>query len=167
MASIKSLKHITAVPSLMDRLTERSPTDVSSATLERGELPELKIKEAICRDLGWLLNTTSLAATTDLSRWPQVRRSVLNFGVNVFSGRYIGNPDAPQIAATIKRSIETFEPRLRRETLRVNAISGDDGYDQREIRVSIEAEYVDHGQLHQLTINLRIDAETGRLQFVD
>ena len=165
MASIHSRKKKTAATlSLLDRLTDRSSREASEATIERGELPETDIEAAIQRDLGWLLNTTSLAATTDLSRWPNVRRSVLNYGVSVFTGRLLGNADVPQIESALKKAIALYEPRLRKESIRVQAVAEKDSFDQRAIRIRIEGEYSDHDETDALVIHLTIDTETGRLQ---
>ena len=135
--------------------------------LWRGEMPEPDIEKALLRDLGWLLNTTSLSPTTDLSRWPNVRRSVLNYGVNVFTGKLLGNADLPQIEASIKKAIELYEPRLKRGSLRVQALTDSVGRKEREIRVRIEGKFVAHHQPVSFAMLVAIDAENGRLEIVE
>ena len=164
MASTKSSKQLNTIPSLLDRLTENPASQVSEATLARGEQPELDIEAGILRDLGWLLNSTSLAATTDLSRWPNVQRSVLNYGVGTFAGRVVGNADAPQLELEIKKRIATYEPRLRRDSLSISVSTEGTNHDSRQIRVRIDGEYVAHGHLMPIAMDLHVDTETGRTE---
>ena len=45
------------------------------------------LRDAIRRDVSWLLNTASLEAAIDLTNYPQVATSVLNFGVPELAGK--------------------------------------------------------------------------------
>lgn len=164
MASTKTSKQLNAIPSLLDRLSESPSSDVSNATLERGELPDLDVESGILRDLGWLLNSTSLSSTTDLSQWPNVQRSVLNYGVGVLTGRVFGTADAPQLASDIKKRITIYEPRLRRDSLTVHvSIDGDD-HDHRQIHIRIDGEYAGRGQSLPIAMDLCVDTDTGCIQ---
>ncbi|MEQ1830290.1 MAG: type VI secretion system baseplate subunit TssE [Pirellula sp.] len=164
MASIQTKKSSSVLGSLLDRLTERLPDEVSEATLERGEMPLADLEESIYRDLCWLVQSTSLETTTELSRWPNVRRSVLNYGIPVFAGKVLGNAELGQIEASLKRSIELFEPRLQSDSLTVNAVSSLGEFDHRTIRIQIVGECVDHHGTCSVAIQVCIDLDTGRLQ---
>ncbi|MGJ3627060.1 hypothetical protein AB5I41_09315 [Sphingomonas sp. MMS24-JH45] len=45
------------------------------------------VRSVLLRDLGWLFNTASIAIDVDLSETPEVRTSVLNFGVPDLAGK--------------------------------------------------------------------------------
>lgn len=166
MVSTKLSKQLNAIPSLLDRLSENLSQDASHATLERGELPDLNIESGILRDLGWLLNSTSLSTTTDLSPWPHVQQSVLNYGIGILTGRVLGNADAPKLEYEIKKWIAIFEPRLRGDSLSVRVSTEGEDHDPREIRIRIDAEYAESGKLLPVSIDLSVDAETGRMQIL-
>ena len=72
-------------PSLLDRLTDNAP-DQRRETFEQQTLSMQQLRQAVLRDLAWLLNTTNLAATEDLSAAPLAAKSTINFGVPGFAG---------------------------------------------------------------------------------
>ncbi len=167
MASLIGRKHLNAIPSLLDRLSVRGAEEASGATLERGELPDLNIESAILRDLGWLINSTALTASTDLTPWPHIRRSVLNFGVGIFTGRTIGNADASEIAQNLTTAILQFEPRLRPATLSVHVSTEGENHDQRQIKIRIEGDFAEYDQWIPLAMDISLDTETGLLQIIE
>jgi type VI secretion system protein ImpF len=164
MASTISRQALGGVSSLLDRLTERPSGSSSDATHARGELPEPNLRQALLRDLGWLLNTSATTSVSDFSNRPNIRRSVLNYGVRVATGRILDNSDLPNVALSIRRAIELFEPRLRRETLSVRIVSNEGGRDLNKFQVIIDGEYVDHGVWMPLTMLASLDAETGGME---
>ncbi len=87
------------------------------ANLER--FTERSLRASVMRDLAWLLNTISFESAQSLERYPQVRDSVLNFGVRDFSGRSLGRDAAREQAREIRRAILRFEPRIDPASLRV------------------------------------------------
>jgi len=62
-------------PSLLDRLTDDDPTNRREARDMRG-FSLARLREAVLRDLSWLMNASQLAATQDLSPYPHVASSV-------------------------------------------------------------------------------------------
>lgn len=164
MASISTNTKTSMPASLFDRLTETSPSQRSQATAERGELPIADLESAIYRDLCWLVQSTRFDCTSNLSRWPNVQRSVLNYGIDVFAGKITNNPDLPQIEASIKRSIECYEPRLQKGTLVVQATQGNSNLDHREIHVQIYGTFVHVQQAIPIALQLFIDTDTGRVE---
>lgn len=105
-------------PSLLDRLTDNAP----ETQVETGRdwiIDIARLREIVQRDLRWLLNTSNLETDQDLSGYPHVARSVVNFGIRDISGTIATAPRAIEIRQAIRRAIETFEPRLLPETLEV------------------------------------------------
>src|SRR5690606_9956450 len=72
-------------PSLLDRLTDRNPGSSQEGRDDR-VLSVSQIKAAVLRDLGWLLNTACHSASASLDEFPEVEKSVFNFGMPSLSG---------------------------------------------------------------------------------
>lgn len=105
-------------PSLLDRLTDDAPQE--SVEAGSGRFIDLaRLRVIIQRDLAWLLNTANLEAAHDLEHHPQVSRSVLNYGIPDLSGTVRTSQRAIEIQQSIRRAIETFEPRILPETLEI------------------------------------------------
>src|ERR1043166_10264779 len=65
-------------PSLPHRLTDEAP----GAAGGRGAFSSLsELRRSVLRDLTWLFNTTQLFDAESAEAWPQVRKSVLNYGL--------------------------------------------------------------------------------------
>ncbi len=107
-------------PSLLDRLTDRAP-EQRHELLDRQSLSMQQLREAVLRDLAWLLNTTNLATSDDLDATPLVARSTLNFGIPGFTGLVRSSGKVVSLEATIADAIRAFEPRIRPDSLRVRA----------------------------------------------
>jgi type VI secretion system protein ImpF len=60
-------------PSLLDRLTDDEP-DKQVESREQRVFSLARLREAVLRDVAWLLNTTNLEAGADLSAYPEVRQ---------------------------------------------------------------------------------------------
>lgn len=105
-------------PSLLDRLTDDAPDQKREST-DQQSLTMLQLRRAVLRDLGWLLNTTSLGAIEALDGLPRVAASCLNFGVPGFAGLVAGADQADNLDRAIAEAIRSFEPRIRPDTVRV------------------------------------------------
>jgi type VI secretion system protein ImpF len=145
-------------------LTDLDSGNVSDATLQRGEMPVNRLEDAVHRDLCWLLQTTALDSTTDLTRWPHVRRSVLNFGVPIFAGRILGNADLSDMERAIQKAILLYEPRLVRNSLEVRALHSEGNSDHREIRIQVTGQILNEDQLIPMSLQVHIDTESGRIE---
>lgn len=81
-------------------------------TTSRFTITEALLRREVGRDIAALMNTTNLEAATDLEAFPEVRRSILNFGFPDLVHRTLDEGDVGQIAAEIERALTDFEPRL-------------------------------------------------------
>jgi len=106
------------------------------------------LREAVRRDLEELFGMERLQARflwTDMERgatedlqdvladYPHVCRSVLNYGVPSFSGRRAKDFDPEVLGRELKEVVATFEPRLKRDTIRVTVDTG--GRDGLKVRI--------------------------------
>lgn len=106
-------------PSLLDRLTDHA-RDTTREPASAWIIDVPRLRQIIQRDLRWLLNTANLAAGQDLSEYPHVARSVLNYGISDISGAIARPGRASDICQAIRRAIEAFEPRLLPESLHID-----------------------------------------------
>lgn len=110
---------------LRDDGEERVALDRSSLryyTVPRLErFTETALRATVLRELNWLLNTTHFAAVQDLSDMPEVASSTLNYGIGDLTGRLLTRTGVQARAQEMRQSIATFEPRIDRTSLEVEA----------------------------------------------
>jgi type VI secretion system protein ImpF len=129
-------------PSLLDRLTDDEP-EKKRESADKRVLTVERLGEYVRRDIGFLLNSTHLAAVQDLGDYPEVERSTLNYGIPDFAGRTASTVDRAALAKSIRRAILEFEPRLLRKTVRVEVVveGGQEGkHSPNALRFHIEAD---------------------------
>ena len=80
---------------------------------------EAALRATVRRELAWLLNTTNFSSTADLTPYPHVATSVLNYGVTDLAGKILLGRTILQRAREIRAAIRTFEPRLEGKSLTV------------------------------------------------
>jgi len=154
-------------PALLDRLTDDEPEQRSEAREQRF-LTKPRLRQAVLRDLAWLLNTTRLAASEDLAAYPQAETSVINFGMPAFSGETASSLDITELEKAIRDAILRFEPRILPATLRVEAQAEGRALDWHNV-VSIRI----FGQLWaqpvplELLLRTEVDLETGQVQVAE
>jgi type VI secretion system protein ImpF len=83
----------------------------------RRVVSEAVVRREVARDLTALLNTIALESTEDLSQVPDVRKSILNYGIPDVGHRTIDETGVDHVAEEIKAAIMHFEPRLAPESL--------------------------------------------------
>ena len=126
---------------------------------------EASLRATIRRDLAWLLNTTSFETGRDLSAFPQVKTSTLNYGVREFAGRTRDSVSPREQAREIRDAIKAFEPRLDPKTLRVKPVEnyGSDG----RAAFVIEAEITGMPNLSPVRFQTQLDQETASIEVVE
>lgn len=117
------------LPCLLDRLTDENSEVRAEATPGIRGITLSRYREGFLRDLRWLLNTKCHLPSEGLSAYPEVERSVFNYGMSDPSGRTLGENDLLDLERQIRAAIEQFEPRIIRDTLEVSVVTGDE--DQR------------------------------------
>lgn len=117
------------------------------------------LRESVQRELASLLNTMNLAAVQDLSRHPEVERSVLNYGVANFTGKGAYEVDPKQTAQQIRGAIEFFEPRLR--NVQVTPETREGKADGSVLDFRIDAELWGNPVSQQVTMRTVIEIDSG------
>jgi type VI secretion system protein ImpF len=147
-------------PSLLDRLTDDEPQTKTEARSMR-VLSVNRLKKSVLRDLAWLLNSGSLSITEDLSDYPDVESSVLNYGVSDTSGTYISSTDIGPIEKRIRKAITDFEPRIIADSLRVKIRADRQSMNLKALTFTIEGQLWAQPLPVSLYVSTEVDLETG------
>jgi type VI secretion system protein ImpF len=101
------------------------------ASLRQRGANEAALKRNLNIDLDHLANTVNLASVVDLDRYPAVRRSVLNFGMDDLTHLTVDSSDILSLAAALRAALIAHEPRLVPDTLRIERRETDEDNTQR------------------------------------
>lgn len=147
-------------PSLLDRLTDRQPDRTKESPAQR-VLSQQQIKEAVIRDIGWLLNTVSLDTVYDLSAFPEARRSVINYGLPDISGRTASSIDVDKLEKELQRVIYEFEPRVIPNSLKIKIHSQPDEMNHNSLVFEIQGVVFGQPMPFQVMLQSELDLESG------
>ncbi|MET0983660.1 MAG: type VI secretion system baseplate subunit TssE [Telluria sp.] len=154
-------------PALLDRLidTERGQ---AQEPREARLVSRKRLREAVLRDLAWLLNTTRLGGDAEFGPNAEARRSVLNYGLPPLSGLTTSTLDLAALEQGIRQAIVDYEPRIAPASLRVQAQAPETLLASHNI-VSIEIRGTLLAQPVPLELLLRtdVDLETGVVELRD
>jgi type VI secretion system protein ImpF len=154
-------------PALLDRLTDEEPASAQEP-IERRVMSKSRLRQAVLRDLAWLFNATRLEAGTSLDYAPQVRRSVVNFGLPALSGRTSASMDVVELERAIRQAILDFEPRILPDSLEVKAVRAANPHEQHNIvGVQIQGQLWAQPVPLELLVRTEIDLETGNVEIAD
>tara|TARA_Y100001968_G_scaffold274160_2_gene267195 strand:+ start:48 stop:608 length:561 start_codon:yes stop_codon:yes gene_type:complete len=99
-------------PSLFEKLLDDDPRAPSAGTVELLNIEQ--VKESVARDLEALLNSRLVYSQELLSGYPECQRSVLNYGLNDFSGLSLASSyDRGYVCRSLEEAISKHEPRLQ------------------------------------------------------
>ena len=150
-------------PALLDRLRDDVPLS-QKEPVESRVLSRARMREAVLRDLSWLFNTAMLGSSEPLEAFPEVRKSVLNFGLPVMSGETISSIDPVAIENQVRQAILDHEPRILAQSLKVEAQMSDDPISQHnQISFRIIGQMWAQPVPLELLLHTDIDLETGRV----
>ena len=110
-------------PCLLDRLTDDEPGKREESRNQR-IVSLQRYKAGVLRDLDWLFNSIGhfpdeRVGEVTFADYDEAFRSVINFGIRQLYGRLA--PDIEEIEKQLFEAVITFEPRINRRTLRVEA----------------------------------------------
>jgi type VI secretion system protein ImpF len=152
------------LPSLLDRLTDDEPDNRYEARDMR-VFSLSRLREAVVRDLSWLLNTANLAATQDLRAVPHAASSVLNYGVPPTTGAVKAGIDPAVLTRQLKAAIMRFEPRLLPDSLEISVTEQNDA--DTDFQFIIEAELFAYPLPVRLTLRTEPDRDLDMVRVVE
>lgn len=153
-------------PSLLDRLTDDEPEQRQEARDKR-ILGLRQLRESVRRDLAWLFNTVHLATVQALDNYPEVERSVLNYGVPELSGLTVSNIPKIDLERQIRQAIILFEPRILTDTLEVHLFVDEEEMSHQALAFEISGDLWARPLPEQLYLKTEIDLELGDVKVVD
>lgn len=120
MARVRSCQPL--LPSLLDRLMDEDPAARFEPVKPVGALLR-DIKANLRRDLEWLLNTRRSQPEQVLDRYPELRHSLMAYGLPDFSGVPLGSAEHREtFRATVQSTIKRLEPRLSQVLVEMHPI---------------------------------------------
>jgi type VI secretion system protein ImpF len=147
------------------KLEVNTSINTAAESADRRFISMRRLREYVCRDLAWLLNTASLDTSEDLQRYPEVRRSVLNFGLPSLTGRSASSID-PEIAVRqFVQAIRVFEPRLSR--VAVTPELATDRMDSRTLSFKVDAELWGRPAPQGVSLRTSLDVDSGTVSLTD
>ena len=153
-------------PSLLDRLTDNEP-DASSESRDHRVLSMQRMRAAVLRDIASLLNTGHLETVEDLESYPEVRNSVLNFGMPDLTGLSIAGTDTAGIEKAVRDAIIKFEPRIAAKTVRVRVEKDEASMNRNSMVFSITGQLWAEPTPVTLYLKTEVDLETGGVTVAD
>lgn len=153
-------------PSLLDRLTDKAP-DSRSESRDHRVLSMQKLRAVVLRDLAWLLNTGQLETTDDLERYPEVARSVINYGMPDISGLSLSGVDTAGLEKAVRDAIVKFEPRIAANSVHVTVIKSGDNMSRNTMTFNIEGQLWAEPTPVALYLKTELDLETGDVSVRD
>ncbi len=171
-------------PALVHRLADDDPG--RTRPLQQRATSKEEFRASVLQDLRLLLSATRLEAAEDLkerygtnpkmfrrppedlSRWPLVQKSVLNYGVPALAGRTL-TETLGGMEQTIRQAIVDFEPRiLPDETLKVTVLIDEDDTDHHNvIGIRIEARVWTEPLPIEIAFGADFDLESGSVTLQD
>ncbi len=148
-------------PSLLDRLTDDEP-DTAVESRDKRVISASRLREYVTRDVAWLLNCVNLGSEESLAEYPDVSRSVLNFGIPDLAGAVVAGLEPVTLQRQLREALSAFEPRLTPETLRVTVEADTERMDQHSLSFRIESEMWAQPMPLNLYLKTEVDLETGR-----
>lgn len=154
-------------PVLLDRLTDHAPQSSVEAEDHR-VMNKSQIREAVLRDLSWLLNSVQPLGPELARAYPAAADSVLNFGLPPMSGQLASRIDVSLLERAIRQAILRFEPRVMEDSLDVKALEASSVLDTHnviefEIRGFMWAQPVPL----ELLLRTQVDLEAGQVEVRD
>ena len=154
-------------PALLDRLCDDEP-EKRQETLEHSGVSKGRLKRTVLRDLVWLMNTTCHNTDGQLNNYPEIRRSVINYGIPVLSGKNFSGVDWRELERSIHEAILVFEPRILPDTLRVKALLPTDLMGHHNLlQFELRGELWSMPFPIELLIRSELDLETGLMTLTD
>ncbi|MFO0818809.1 MAG: type VI secretion system baseplate subunit TssE [Pirellulales bacterium] len=154
-------------PSLLDRLTDDRP-DEQRESREQRVLTIRQLRASVLRDLAWLLNCERLEGIQSLDEFPQVKNSVINYGIPSLSGAILSRVEFPELERRVAQAIRFFEPRILPKTLKikVSAASSATG-GENALSIQIEGQLWAQPLPQRLFLRTEVDLDTGQVEVID
>jgi len=151
------------VPCLLDRLTDHEPKKTKEGRDQR-VVSARRYLDSARNDLGALLNTSAHGAGETLCDYPEVSRSVLNYGIPDLCGMTASGVEIDELERSLRHAILAFEPRLLPHTLSVRVFAEPDEMGANAVSFEIAGELWAQPAPEAFYVKTEVDLETGQWQ---
>jgi type VI secretion system protein ImpF len=147
-------------PSLLDRLTDDVP-ETREEGRDKRVLSLSQLRASVLRDIGWLLNTVHLHASQDLSAWPEVSSSTVNYGIPDLAGTSAAGRNTAALERAVRQAVLNFEPRILSDSLKVTVRIEPEQMSRHALLFIIEGQLWAQPVPLSLYLKTELDLETG------
>ena len=148
-------------PCLLDRLTDEDPTHQVESR-DRRVFSLRQIRESVLRDLSWLLNAPGRFSSEEFADAPEVRSSVIAYGVPDLCGVAASGLDVGSLERELTAAVRAFEPRLTSNSLRVEAVARPDRFGGSALVFEIAGDLWAQPVPEPLYVRTEVDLESGQ-----
>lgn len=148
-------------PCLLDRLTDNEPHKKQESRNQR-VMSTQRYRQAVLRDLAWLLNTYANAEQDGLDEFEEVPSSVLNYGMQNAAGLTASSLSIDEIRYRLTEALRRFEPRIIPNTISIIMTEDKEEMSNRSIRFEIRGNLWSQPIPESLFIKTELDIETGK-----
>jgi type VI secretion system protein ImpF len=148
-------------PCLLDRLTDDEPNKQQESRMKR-VMSLQRYRQAVLRDLAWLLNTYANAKQEGLDEFEEVPSSVLNYGIQNGAGMTASSVSADEMRYRLTEAIQRFEPRIIANTISITIDVNPEEMTRRSVRFEIRGDLWSQPLPESLFIATELDLETGK-----
>ncbi len=122
----------------------------------RNAVHERVLRAELAADLDALVNTVNLEASIDLDDFPEVQKSILNFGMPDLSALTMESSEANLVGQQLEQALKNFESRLLGESI---AVSGEVQQDEVGSRLAFKIKADMHATPSDVPIEFLADFE--------
>jgi type VI secretion system protein ImpF len=149
-------------PSLLDRLTDHQP-EHRRERVDAQQVDDTQLRQLVRRDLTWLFNTTHLEANVDLSGFPEVSRSILNYGIPALVGRAVSGSSGNPLEQQLRSALSSFESRLIPSTIDVQVTRASTSAGKLALFIEISGSLRTEPMPTAIRMRAEVDLESGRV----
>jgi type VI secretion system protein ImpF len=147
-------------PCLLDRLTDEEPTQRAESRDKR-VVSLQRYRQAVLRDLSWLLSTASHAPGEDIRDFKEVETSVINYGIRDVKGMTMAGMSVGELEKELTRTVKAFEPRILADTLQVKAVVDEEAYGHHALEFAVKGQLWANPIPEALYLKTSVDIDTG------
>ena len=144
---------------------EQSQTHFNVLSASVSSLTE--IRDCVKRDLNWLLNSNRYEPQHELKNFPEVERSVINYGMSDLTGQTASGVDLRNMERVLKQVIIDFEPRIIKKSLSVTVLTDASMFDHNAVTFEIEGDLWAEPQPLHLHLRTEFELESGDVSVYD
>jgi type VI secretion system lysozyme-like protein len=126
-----------------------------------------EIRACVKRDLDWLLNASQYELQAELEDYPEVEKSVLNFGLPDLTGKTVSGVDMRTMERMLKQGILNFEPRVIKKTLNVRVLVDRSMFNHNAVSFEIEGQLWAEPEPLHLHLRTEFELESGEVSVHD